>query len=117
VAVRRGGVLHYLHGDHKSSPFGKPLSSTSLATDGTSGAKVSRVLYYPYGETRYSEGTLPTDYQYTGQRAEGFGLYDYAHLRCVRDTTTPARPLHQRGHDRARAERAAGLESLCLRAE
>jgi len=69
VAVRRGGVLHYLHGDH--------LGSTSLATD-ASGAKVSRVLYYPYGETRYSEGALPTDYQYTGQRHEtGFGLYDY----------------------------------------
>ena len=52
------------------------LGSTSLATD-ASGAKVNRVLYYPYGETRWTEGTLPTDYQFTGQRAEGFGLYDY----------------------------------------
>jgi len=70
VAQRRGGVLYYLHTDH--------LGSTSLATHGTSGAKVSRVLYYPYGETRYTEGTLPTDRLYTGQRWEqGFGLYDY----------------------------------------
>jgi len=35
------------------------------------------VLYYSYGETRWSDGTLPTDYQFTGQRAEDFGLYDY----------------------------------------
>jgi RHS repeat-associated protein len=36
------------------------------------------VLYYPYGETRYTEGTLQTDYQYTGQRNEaGLGLMDY----------------------------------------
>ena len=41
------------------------------------GEFLSRVLYYPYGETRSTEGTLPTDYQFTGQRAENFGLYDY----------------------------------------
>jgi len=41
------------------------------------GAEVARQWYYPYGETRWSDGTLPTDYQFTGQRAEGFGLYDY----------------------------------------
>ena len=67
--MRKNGQLTYLHGDH--------LGSTSLATD-AGGAKVSRALYYPYGETRHEEGTLPTDYQYTGQRREaGFGLYDY----------------------------------------
>jgi RHS repeat-associated protein len=39
---------------------------------------VARVLYYPYGETRYTEGTLTTDYGYTGQRHEaGLGLMDY----------------------------------------
>ena len=53
------------------------MGSTSLAADGTSGAKVSRVLYYPYGETRYSEGALPTDYTYTGQRDVGLGLMHY----------------------------------------
>ena len=54
------------------------LGSTSLATD-VGGGFLSRVLYYPYGETRHTEGTLPTDYRFTGQRAEmGLGgLYDY----------------------------------------
>jgi len=62
-------TVTYLHGDH--------LGSTSLTTD-AAGALVARVLYYPYGETRYTEGTLPTDYGYTGQRNEaGLGLMDY----------------------------------------
>jgi RHS repeat-associated protein len=73
VAMRRGpagqaGTVTYIHGDH--------LGSTSLTTD-ANGAKAARVLYYPYGEERYREGTLQTDYQFTGQRKEGFGLYDY----------------------------------------
>jgi RHS repeat-associated protein len=64
---------------------GRPVDasgSTSLTTDAGGGFK-ARVLYYPYGETRYevgpggTAGTLTTDYQYTGQRKEGFGLYDY----------------------------------------
>jgi RHS repeat-associated protein len=65
VAMRKNGTVFYLHGDH--------LGSTSLATD-AGGAKASRVLYYPYGEERYWEGTLPTDFTYTGQRSEGPGL-------------------------------------------
>jgi RHS repeat-associated protein len=73
VAMRQGpagqaGTVTYLHGDH--------LGSTSLTTD-ANGAKTARVLYYPYGEERYREGTLQTDYQFTSQRKEGFGLYDY----------------------------------------
>jgi len=59
--------LTYLHGDH--------LGSASLATTAQGGV-VSEMRYYPYGETR--SGTLPTDYQFTGQRWEdGLGLYDY----------------------------------------
>jgi RHS repeat-associated protein len=61
-------TVYYLHGDH--------LGSTSLTTD-EAGEVVARVLYYPYGETRWMTGTLTTDFMYTGQRAEGFGLYDY----------------------------------------
>jgi RHS repeat-associated protein len=49
------------------------LGSTSLTTD-AAGALLARVLYYPYGETRYITGTLTTDYGYTGQRNEGPGL-------------------------------------------
>jgi RHS repeat-associated protein len=39
---------------------------------------VAEQRYYPYGETRWSWGTLPTDYTFTGQRNEaGIGLMDY----------------------------------------
>jgi RHS repeat-associated protein len=76
VAMRRSpagsgdGEVTYLHSDH--------LGSTSLTTDGMTGGVEARVLYYPYGEERYVEGTLQTDYQFTGQRREqGIGLYDY----------------------------------------
>jgi RHS repeat-associated protein len=62
-----GAVVYYLHADH--------LGSTSLATD-YSGQEVtgSRTLYYPYGEQRWSAsgGTLPTDFTYTGQRADSY---------------------------------------------
>ena len=56
-------TVTYLHGDH--------LGSTSLTTD-ADGQMMARVLYYPYGEERYTEGTLQTDYGYTGQRKNGY---------------------------------------------
>lgn len=59
VAMRQGGVLTYLHGDH--------LGSASLVTN-ASGAQVSEQRYLPYGGTR--SGSVPTDRQYTGQRWE-----------------------------------------------
>ncbi|MCR4408538.1 MAG: hypothetical protein NUW24_16725 [Anaerolineae bacterium] len=69
VATRREGVVYYLHGDH--------LGSVSLVTDYVSEV-VARQWYYPYGETRYTTGALPTDFTFTGQRAEaGLGLLDY----------------------------------------
>ncbi len=67
VAMRVGGVVYYLHGDH--------LGSASLAAN-ASEAKVSEMRYLPYGETR--SGSMPTDRQFTGQRNEsGLGFYDY----------------------------------------
>ncbi|MCP4526170.1 MAG: hypothetical protein GY833_09700 [Aestuariibacter sp.] len=64
--------VYYLHGDH--------LGSTSLTTD-KSGAMVARQLYHPYGTTRYSEGTLATDFGFTGQRSvAGTGLV-FMHAR------------------------------------
>jgi uncharacterized protein RhaS with RHS repeats len=55
VALRKNGVLRWLLGDH--------LGSTSLATNDT-GGQVSRQLYYPFGETRWtSVASLPTDFQ------------------------------------------------------
>ena len=53
--------LFYLQGDHQGS--------ASLTTN-TSGVKVSETRYYPFGEVRWSSGTLPTDRTFTGQRSE-----------------------------------------------
>jgi RHS repeat-associated protein len=70
VALRAGGTVAYLHGDH--------LGSATLTTDG-GGNWVGEARYTPYGEMRrdYPRGVIPTDRLYTGQRAEAFGLYDY----------------------------------------
>jgi RHS repeat-associated protein len=48
-----------------------------LQPDPSGGPLHARQGYYPYGETRYTSGPLPTDFGFTGQRSEGFGLYDY----------------------------------------
>jgi len=62
-------VVYYIHSDH--------LGSVSLVTDHVSEA-VARQLYHPYGTVRHAEGTLPTDYTFTGQRSEaGLGLMHY----------------------------------------
>src|SRR3989338_10784805 len=63
-------TLTYIHSDH--------LGSTTLETDAT-GKKVSKQVYYPYGETRTAEGTLATERHYTGQISdkEDTGLLYY----------------------------------------
>ena len=67
VAMNKAGVVQYLLGDH--------LGSTSLVLD-ASGAKVAESRYYPYGEERWSSGTLPTDYRFTGQLFQAsLGIY------------------------------------------
>ena len=59
----------YLHGDH--------LGSVSLVTD-SNGNPVSQARYTPYGELRWpGVSQMPTDFGYTGQRADRFGLMDY----------------------------------------
>ncbi len=68
VAMRADNVIYYLHGDH--------LGSTSLVTDGA-GNVVARQLYLPYGAPRWISGTLPTDFTFTGQRADTTGLMYY----------------------------------------
>ena len=57
--MKQGATLTFLHGDH--------LGSTSVASN-VSGALVSRQTYYAFGAVRTSEGTLPTDYTFTGQK-------------------------------------------------
>jgi YD repeat-containing protein len=58
IAMRQGSDLYYLLSDH--------LGSTSLTTD-ASGTLVATMLYKPWGETRYTSGTSPTEYTFQGQ--------------------------------------------------
>ncbi len=51
-------TLSWLNGDH--------LGSTSITT-GANGIKTAEQRYKPWGESRYTYGTLPTKYTYTGQ--------------------------------------------------
>jgi RHS repeat-associated protein len=69
IAMRTNGELNYLLADH--------LGSTGVVTD-AAGTVIAETRYTPYGETRFSTGTSPTDYLYTSQRQEaGLGLYFY----------------------------------------
>ncbi|MEJ2601542.1 MAG: RHS repeat-associated core domain-containing protein, partial [Anaerolineales bacterium] len=63
------GGLKWLFDDH--------LGSTTIMADGATGAKVSELRYKPWGEIRYTYKPTMTDLRFTGQRAEGTGLYDY----------------------------------------
>jgi len=68
VAMREGGTLYYLFTDH--------LGSTALTLRGST--RVGELRYHPYGGTRYSYGTTPTSYRFTGQREDTtIGLYFY----------------------------------------
>jgi RHS repeat-associated protein len=67
LAVRTGGTLSYLLGDH--------IGSSSVTTD-ANGVKTASALYKAFGETRFSAGALGTDYKFTGQREEAsLGIY------------------------------------------
>ncbi len=70
IAMRAGGVVYWLHGDH--------LGSATLTT-GASGNWVGEARYTPYGEMRrgYPRGGIPTDRRYTGQRQETLGLHGH----------------------------------------
>ncbi|MCX6083247.1 MAG: hypothetical protein NTW32_27280, partial [Chloroflexi bacterium] len=68
-AMRVNGTLTYTLADH--------LGSASVVTD-ASGNTVGKQRYTPFGETRFSWGTMVTDKLYTGQREmTGLGIYDY----------------------------------------
>jgi RHS repeat-associated protein len=71
VAMRSGGQVFYLHGDH--------LGSVSLVTD-AGGNEHAHTLFYPYGDTRYTSGDSPTDFGFAGQRHDGTGLV-FMHAR------------------------------------
>jgi RHS repeat-associated protein len=90
VAMRTGSsTLNFLLGDH--------LGSNAITTN-SSGVKSAEIRYYPWGTTRYTSGTSPTTFQYTGQRVESsLGLlfynarwYDPALARFIQaDTEVP----------------------------
>ncbi|MEP7356896.1 MAG: RHS repeat-associated core domain-containing protein, partial [Anaerolineales bacterium] len=64
VAMRdAAGTLYFLLGDH--------LGSTSLVAT-SAGAFYSEQLYEPWGAVRYSSGTIPTSYQFTGEWHDGY---------------------------------------------
>jgi RHS repeat-associated protein len=52
------------------------LGSATVAFNG-GGTTAAIVLYAPYGSTRYSSGTMPTDYGFTGQHADSSSGLDY----------------------------------------
>jgi RHS repeat-associated protein len=71
IAMRQdsdaGSEVIYLFSDHLGS-----TSVTYRASDGN----VDRQWYKPWGQLRPGPGSnLPTDYQFTGQRNSGWGLY------------------------------------------
>jgi len=72
VAMRQGDAVTYLHTDH--------LGTVSVATN-QSQVVLARTLNLPYGGVRWTDGTMPTDWGYTGQREPvGTGLV-YLHAR------------------------------------
>ena len=70
IAMRQGSsTVYFLLGDH--------LGSTSI-TANSSGGKVAELRYHPWGGTRFSSGTTPTAWRYTGQIEDAaIGLYFY----------------------------------------
>ncbi len=66
IAMKKGGVLTYLHSDH--------LGSTVLETVGNSATADQK--YYAYGKQR-DTGPVVTDHKFTGQKLDGTGLQYY----------------------------------------
>ena len=62
-------------------PLADDLGGSNVTANGTNGAELGRVLYKPWGETRFSTGTTPTSWRFTGQREDcrrrTIGLYFY----------------------------------------
>ena len=70
MRMRTGSsTINYLLGDH--------LDITAITTN-SSGGMSAEIRYYPWGTERYTSGSTPTTYHFTGQRLEsGIGLYFY----------------------------------------
>ena len=92
------GTVNYLLGDH--------LGSTALTLDSAGGRlnTNTELRYYPYGVPRYTAGTTPTTFNFTGQRKDsGSGLlfynarwYDPVAGRFLQaDTFVPSRAIRR----------------------
>jgi len=74
VTIRTGsrdappGRLYILLDDHSLVARDR-LGSTAITTD-SSGVKTGEIRYYPWGTERYTYGSTPTNYHFTGQRLE-----------------------------------------------
>jgi hypothetical protein len=55
---------YYLFGDH----LGSTAKVVSITDEQSS--EVAEIRYKPWGETRYSNGSMPTDYTFTGQMSD-----------------------------------------------
>jgi RHS repeat-associated protein len=67
-AMAVNGAFNYLASDG--------LGSANVNVD-ASGNVIASQLYAPYGSVRYSSGTMPTDYGFTGQRSDSASGLDY----------------------------------------
>jgi RHS repeat-associated protein len=70
-------TIIYLLGDHSLACARDRLGSQAITTS-SSGTLSAEIRYYPWGKDRYTSGTTPTNYKFTGQRYENaLGLYFY----------------------------------------
>jgi hypothetical protein len=82
-------VLYWLVGDHPSATLRTGLGTTSLVLN-ADGSFHSEARHYPYGQERWSSGSLPTDYRFTGQRDTGLGGLYHMGARFYDFTTASA---------------------------
>ena len=62
-------------------------------TTNANGAKTSELRYKPYGEVRYSWGTLPTNRKFTGYaREDGIGGIDHSSRHGIKIRSASRRP-------------------------
>jgi RHS repeat-associated protein len=72
IALAVNGTLSYLASDL--------LGSATVALDGAGNVSASQ-LFAPYGTSRYSSGTMPTDRGFTGHHADAVTGLDYYNAR------------------------------------
>jgi hypothetical protein len=89
------------------------LGSTSLTTD-ENGGLIAEARYEPFGGERWSSGSLPTDFTYSGQRIEGQVRIDGLPRPVLRP---PAGPIRQCGYDCAGLCESPRFEQVLVCAE